>query len=76
VINDKYRQQTDSLESRGLNGKLGITNDNIIALTKKLLDKTRKEWDECLRRKREEYASCGVFEGVEVPPVIDESYIK
>ena len=46
-----------------------------IALTKKLLDKTRNEWEECLRRKREEYAEGSGVD--EVPsPVIDESYIK
>ena len=28
---------------------------NCLALTKKLVDKTRKEWEETLRKKREEY---------------------
>jgi hypothetical protein len=51
-----------------------------IALTKKLVDKVKKEWDDSIRRKKEEYASLEnksqddiIFDGIKVQ--IDEGYI-
>ena len=51
-----------------------------IALTKKLIEKTKKEWEESVMRKQEEMlSSCsennqtGLFDAVKVQ--IDESYL-
>ena len=62
AINDKYSQQVAQLEARGIN-----------PLTKKLIEKIRKEWDEAIKRKEEQLATESLDD---IQVHIQDSYVK